>query len=281
MKDASATLSRLEKAIETNTPTESLQELAHTSIEFARLVASNPMAPSVLLRKLCDIQDTVTRRNVTANPNTPSQVLLKLGAEFPRELLANPIFPLLFLENPNLISEIPSNTLESLLTQKSVPSFFLEMIAKTDKNIYGCFYAAIRPTTPVKVLTELARHCHEKVRASVAGNPKTPVYLLEKLARDRQWQVRGGVANNPNTPVAILEQLAQDESEGVRYPVANNPNTPSEILEQLARDKSRNIRRVVANNPNTPVQILKDLAQNSLVSVRNRAISNINSRKFN
>jgi len=252
MTNASTTLSRLEKAIQPTIPTESLQELAHSSIEFARMIASKPMTPPVLLRYLGDTQDTITRQNVTANPNTPSEVLLKLGAEFPGELLANPIFSLLFLENPNLISEIPSNTLESLLTQKSVPSFFLEMVAKTDKNIYGCFYAAIRPTTPVKVLAELARHCHEKVRASVAQNPKTPVYLLEKLAGDRQWQVRGGVANNPNTPVALLEELAQDESEGVRYPVANNPNTPVAILEQLARDKSRNIRRVVTNNPNTP-----------------------------
>jgi hypothetical protein len=259
MTNASTTLSRREtaKAVQINTPTEHLQELARTSIEFARLVATNPTTSPELLQELSDSQDTITRRNVTANPNTPTQVLLKLGAEFPGELIANPIFSLLFLETPNLISQIPSTTLQNLLMQKSVPSFFVKMVAKTEKNIYACFYVAIRPTTPVKVLAELAQHCHEKVRASVAQNPKTPVHLLEKLAEDKQWQVRGGVANNPNTPVTILEQLAQDESEGVRYPVANNPSTPVAILEQLTRDKSKNIRRAVANNPNTPVQLIK------------------------
>ena len=49
--------------------------------------------------------------NLATNPNTPTEVLLNLGAEFPEQLLDNPVFFLLLLENLNLVEQMPVTTL--------------------------------------------------------------------------------------------------------------------------------------------------------------------------
>lgn len=48
---------------------------------------------------------------LATNPNTPTEVLLNLGAEFPEQLLDNPVFFLLLLENLNLVEQMPVTTL--------------------------------------------------------------------------------------------------------------------------------------------------------------------------
>ena len=67
--------------------------------------------------------------NLATNPNTPTEVLLNLGAEFPEQLLDNPVFFLLLLENLNLVEQMPVTTLQSILKQERVPVPFLEWAA--------------------------------------------------------------------------------------------------------------------------------------------------------
>ncbi len=96
-----------QQALDKTTPPEKLCQLAKQSPELARLVAKNESADSELLQELAFSSDNITREGVATNPNTPTEVLLKLGAEFPRQLLDNPVFSLLLLENPKLVEEIP------------------------------------------------------------------------------------------------------------------------------------------------------------------------------
>jgi len=70
---------------ETTSP-ERLQELAQQDVKLARIVATNP--------------------------NTPTETLLELDYQFPAELLNNPVFDLLLLGNPNLLAQMPQNTLK-------------------------------------------------------------------------------------------------------------------------------------------------------------------------
>ena len=86
------------------------------NIKQARQLAQETTAPDKL-RELATHDDYLTRQYVAANPNTPTETLLNIGAEFPRELLDNPIFDLLLLENLNLIFDIPITTLRSLIKQ--------------------------------------------------------------------------------------------------------------------------------------------------------------------
>ncbi len=107
------TLNRvLEEANDIKTPPERLQEI-HKNYP-------NPEISSALV----------------SNPNTPYDVLWKLGKDFPRELLANPVFDLMLLENPNLLADMPKDTLISLLRlpeiEKSYVIFALNHCRETD-----------------------------------------------------------------------------------------------------------------------------------------------------
>ena len=110
--------------------------------------------------------------NLATNPNTPTEVLLNLGAEFPEQLLDNPVFFLLLLENLNLVEQMPVTTLQSILKQERVPVPFLEWAAS---------------------------HSNRDVLVAVAQKPNTPGDSLGKLARAKDPTVRQSVAQNPNT----------------------------------------------------------------------------------
>lgn len=82
---------------------ENLQEVGNSdNVEFERSLAKNPSTPAEKLEQLSHSCDAITRQYVTANPNTPTNILLKLGAEFPEQLIDNHVLPLLFLKNPEL-----------------------------------------------------------------------------------------------------------------------------------------------------------------------------------
>lgn len=53
-------------------------------------------------------------RERAMDPNTPPDALLVLAARYPREVLENPTFGLLFLERGNFLRELPKRTLVEL-----------------------------------------------------------------------------------------------------------------------------------------------------------------------
>ncbi|MGL6340140.1 MAG: hypothetical protein ACRC80_13510, partial [Waterburya sp.] len=72
------------------------------NIEDIRQQAQDENTSPEILAKLADSKDRLTRQYVVSNPNVSQETLFILGVEFPKELLENPIFDLLLLENPNL-----------------------------------------------------------------------------------------------------------------------------------------------------------------------------------
>ncbi len=74
-----------------------------------------------LLRELASCGDKTICKAVVSNPNTPTDVLLALGAKFPGQLLENPLFSLLLLENPNFLAQMPWETQYSLYSYHPTP----------------------------------------------------------------------------------------------------------------------------------------------------------------
>jgi len=68
-----------EAALESTDP-DRLIELARQSNDLAKVVAKNSSAPPALLSELGPSTDATIRKAVTTNPNTLSDVLLKLGS---------------------------------------------------------------------------------------------------------------------------------------------------------------------------------------------------------
>ena len=111
-----------------------------------------------ILAKLAHHEDKLTRQYVASNPNTPIESLEELGAEFPEEIINNPIFELVKLENP-----------ESKFIQLSE--------ARSSK-------------TSVERLLILASSNHRKIGEVVAGNCNTTAKVLEELLKNEYQKKR-------------------------------------------------------------------------------------------
>lgn len=280
------------EAASEQTSSNRLCELASMSTALARIVAKNPNATPELLKNLSVTLDIKTRLYVTANPSTPADVLLKLGNSFPEQLLRNPVFSFLLLEHPhllpNLLDEMPLNTLQDILKLEGMPIHILEKFAQ-HQDVWVRAAIAFNAHTPITILEELAKDqdvirqsvaynsnaprnllkmlakdINWLVRQAVAQNPNTPQNTLQELSGDNQWHIRVAVASNPNTPTRILETFRWDNDGGMRQALAQNPNTPAKILEQLLWDNDFEIRRDIAKNPNTPVSVLEQLVRGQM-----------------
>jgi hypothetical protein len=81
---------------------------------------------NVDLRRLSSSTDEPTKHHVALNPNTPSEILLKLAPEFPRAFYKNPAFDWLLLENPDLLFEMKQGVLKHILSLRDCPKSFLQ-----------------------------------------------------------------------------------------------------------------------------------------------------------
>ena len=206
-----------QEAVAENTSFDRLEELANTSTALAREVATNPNASPELLQELAKHRDKKIRQNVAANPNTPTQVLIKLGETFPEKVLENPVFPLLLLENPNFLEEMPQETLLELLKCPTVPESFLEW-AISQKNHPYQQAVAKNPSTPPAILELMADIGATWILIEIAANPNTPESVLNKLASKKDKKdtpIRQAIAKNPKIPDALVEKLARDRDAGI------------------------------------------------------------------
>lgn len=172
-------------------------------------LAGAPDTPPEVLRRLDWKAAPRLGKALAQNPNTPADLLLgKLAERFPVEVLQNPVFPLLFLENPGVLDEITPRILHGMIQHPRAPRALLEWAAA---------------------------HPDKLRRAWVADNPAVPEDLLVRLASDEEPVVRASVARSRNAPQELLRRLAADGEEMVRLEVAKNPSTPSGALRRLSK----------------------------------------------
>ena len=146
-------------------------------INQARIVAAEPTTNPEILRELALFSDEKTRKAVVSNANTSPEVLVQLGEQFPSQFLDNPVFPLLVLENPNFIQELPLFTLRCILTQENCPEYILEQAAdKADLEI----------------------------QLALANNIKTSRAILNRLNKSRYSQVVEAVNLHVNFVVFMV-----------------------------------------------------------------------------
>jgi hypothetical protein len=236
----------VKEVTDNSTSKKRLQELAEKHMELARLVADNPATPPDLLKSMIRRRDKTILGNLVANPNTPTEVLFKLGKRFPEQFLKNPILSLLLLENTHFLSEIPTKTVQQIM-EHSLKQLSGDGVQSQENEFL----------TPEYVLQLLAKHKDSSIRYRMAENIATPISILQLLADDKNDYVRQHVALNINTPIYLLEKLAKDNAVWTRETVAQNPNTPLSVLEYLVDDNHYRVCMGVACNPKTPVHMLE------------------------
>ena len=219
-------------------------------------IAASEDTPSEVLEQLAQDEDADVRRRTASNPNTPPRILLSLGEEFPEEVIENPVFGLLLLE------DFGSDSILLIFARSS--------------------------TTSAQKLTELATTSSKKILTALAQNPNTPTSVLQQLfVRFRftpNQDIYKAIAHNPNTPPELLDQFSNRLD--LLADVARHPNTPASLLERLAAG-DKNIRDLVRVHPNasttaldiinfmegkpeTPAYILEKLVDHPSVDVRLR-----------
>lgn len=245
------------------------------NVTQAQLVAAEPCTDPELLRELALSPDQKTRQSVAGNPNTPPDILLKLGAEFPSQLLDNPVFPLLLLENLNLVAEIPLPTLRSIFRQKNVPVYILEQVAeRADLEVQLGLVKNVQ--TPLGVLNRLTQSRHPQVVESARLHINLAGELTEKYEKRVTEVIQEIIpsAYKADTPsLAVLTQICpipefmverwvHDSSYKDFFcrAIADFSATFASVLQYLVYHADRNTQERAVRNPNTPAETLRKLA---------------------
>jgi hypothetical protein len=132
------------------------------------------------LRNLARSGDRLIRKTVVSNPNTPRDILFRLGKEFPDSLINNPVWNLLFLEDPSAIGDLPLIAQHHVLLQDEVPSYFMEVIA-SGGNSHLCLRLTRHPQTPLSILQKIVNNSQMRVQESAKLHINWPEPLPDSL----------------------------------------------------------------------------------------------------
>lgn len=291
------------EASDPTTPAERLRAIE------AQVAAVLPLDPEAALALLTHSAPTITSQQyrvqigaeyptlaaLAANPNTPVDVLMRLAGAFPAELCANPIFPLLMLERPNLPGELPIATVRGLLRYSGVPRGFLEWLAA-----YGMpdVAAAARmhvnlggpagddwPALAQAELELLHSPGNLALTHEMAELGAVPEWLGPALSALDDNSSAGASATVAEAEAALLhpstdtlEQLlalrALADQPQLRARIAALAGLPAELLRELAGDDHASVRAAAARNPDLPADTLAQLADDESPLVTRAAAEN-------
>jgi len=257
------------------------------NINQARIVAAETTNPEIL-RELALFDDEKTREAVVSNANTPPEVLVQLGEEFPSQLLDNPVFPLLLLENPNFIKELPLFTLRSILKEKNVPDYILEQAA--DKADVGVQLAlANNVKTSKSILNRLSQSRDSEVVEAVNLHVNFVGELTGGVEEKIEELVPKSIPDNYRVDDISLEVVAQICSipefvikHWVQQPkykdsfcrkLAVSLTTKPLVLKHLANYGDSRILRIVAENNRSSVETLRKLASEEQLEIVGTCLS--------
>ncbi|MGB8698959.1 MAG: hypothetical protein WCD18_06045 [Thermosynechococcaceae cyanobacterium] len=224
-------------------------DLNVAELSVRKAAAHDASSSADLLTQLSRDPNGEIRRAVAGNPNTPTDVLVHLGKAFPDEVIANPIFKIWILEDPNHLFVWMTLTRAQMQRPDASDAEVLYAIAQN-------------PATPGSILENLVLHPprddgealdYEQLWMQVAKNPNTPVLALTELASGHSHAsllIKCVIAENPNTPAEILAQFATYRNGAVHQSILRNPQTPALVLEILAAETHPAIQATVKAHPN-------------------------------
>lgn len=264
-------------------------------------LARNESTSADVLTELSRESSRSLRKLIAGNPNTPVEVLEYLGQDYVEEIISNPIFDILLLENPNskflkICLACSSNTSIEILEKLScdddytirakvaenntIDDSLLAKLAK-DENYYVIESVLKNKNVFLNTLKILTNNFVAKGFFShkIIKHPKSTteiIYLLiEGLERkDLRGRYVIVIAQYRKTPVDILRKLVNSNITSVRRGVAENRNTPLDLLNKLSNDNAISVIKSVARNPKTPGELLARLSCHPNKSVRSAVAYN-------
>jgi hypothetical protein len=219
----------------------------------ARETAANPETTSETLRTLSRSFDRETRKAVAGNPNTPNNCLWELVKEFPHEIINNPVFPLITLENPEWILDITDTALIELLKQPKIPEIFLREAARKTKYLPESVLVALlaNPDTSIDLVEEITLY-HQTLYEDVLNHPNLTLASLERFMTQGNWEMQSELVDHFFSPPRhLLKRLSTS-------------NSAEEAVQQLIDNGSSQFRRQLLSHATLPPKyiptLIKDLS---------------------
>lgn len=201
--------------------------------EFDREIAQRSDLDEGDLIRLSSSTDEPTKHHVALNPNTPSEVLLKLAPEFPRAFYKNPAFDWLILENPDLLFEMKQGVLKHILSLRDCPQSFLQWAARNGSDSEKL--VVVRRLDVEDELLEIivaGKPC-KAATIAIARNLSSTLEQLEAICGQDDSADRL-LAAHPNANSNLLAKLSESRDDIVRKNVLAHKNTSQLTLQQMS-----------------------------------------------
>lgn len=241
----------------------------------------------------------MTPHDEASDPNTPPERLAMLLQTHLTQVLANPAFSLLFVEDPQWLERgVSVAVLVRLLNEPTLPAFVVEHFCQSTQRpvrLQAQMHHTQGPpavgweTEVARLLAELA--CPPEERAlllaeglvphwmlpylpepSVPPEPIPESHLTERYLSGLPEKVRGELAEKTRNKDA-LRFFAEDPDLLVRRKAAGNRHLPPEVLCQLAQEPG--FDDVLSTNPATPTEALEQILARTSVGRQDKTIARL------
>ena len=200
---------------------------------FDREIAQRSDLDDVDLRRLSSSTDETTKHHLALNPNTPSEILLKLAPEFPRAFYKNPAFDWLLLENPDLLFEMKQGVLKHILSLRDCPKSFLQWAARNGSDSEKL--VVVRRVDVADELLEIiatGKFCKAATIAIAKNLSSTLEQLVAICGQDDSADRL--LAAHPSANSNLLAKLSESRDDIVRKNVLAHKNTSQQTLQQMS-----------------------------------------------
>jgi hypothetical protein len=263
--------------------------VSDAAFERLRAEAENPETSPDRLAELANVAPL--RQIVAANPNVSMSLFFSLGHEFPREFLANPLLPLIYLVDPKELMEISRFTALAVLRLDETPLWLLgawrqnpdELVREAVRYHIGQLDDPERESGPAKAEAALQRTpITASLRPEGIHFPPLvlPDWIVLALRRHRNADVSAAVLRTDISALLLTQLLKRTDlrqhakQQDLWQAIARHPNAPAGVLGQLAHDDDPLVRAAVAQNLNTSRDTLKHLSRDSVTAVRREVAYN-------
>jgi hypothetical protein len=292
------------EALDPTTPIERLLELVRIEPSLMFEVVQNAGFSQRHLQafdKLQLLNEDEHLSLLAKNPHLSKECLLELAHTHPTEVLENPAFPLVLLEDPSFLQKVSGPLLIELLKRPNPPQELFSLAAAWDnRDSYEEFVQL--PNLPAEILEDLAWNADVpfvRLRALIHPNlPRATAVLIARSQEepfqktlefssdelrmlstsDKQWH-REIAARHPKTPIDCLFRLGSDVQSWVRILIASNPSTPVDLLDSMTRAEPDFVA-YWCRRTDAPSELLEKLLDQSVVNQLVAARSPVLSAKW-
>jgi hypothetical protein len=243
-------------------------------------IAANPETDPKTLERLSKSKIKFIVEAVAGNPNTPIQVLWEIIKYFPYQVVNNPVFELIILEDPNWITGISRKDLIEIMEKPSIPTILSEEALKhKDSSIRASVIEATlkNPQTPTRQLEEMTLY-YGTLLHEVLEHPNITFDSLKKFATCNKTSIQTRMAEyyliyyyRPTSTLSlcqddileIMETMIQNaiEHENLRVMkmLLQHPKTHKKHVKILLRNLPYRTHLKLAGDGTIPAQVLDEM----------------------